>query len=244
MTDDRQKPARQLALGLPHRAALGRADFLVGDANRAAVTLIDHWPLWPEAGVFLAGPAGSGKSHLVEIWRRASEAVVLAAGTLDKGAAEVAGNASAVAVEDLHAGDLDEAALFHLLNLARERRTAVLLTSRLAPAALAVRLLDLASRLRAMHPAALAAPDDDLLRVLVKLFADRQLAVEAAVIDFLVLRMERSLEAANALVAHLDEEALAAGRPITRRLAAEALAAMPGGQAELWPEDEAGNAGS
>ena len=242
MTDDRQKPARQLALGLPHRAALSRADFLVGEANRAAVALIDRWPLWPEAGVFLAGPAGSGKSHLVEIWRRASEAVVLPAAALDKRAAEAAGNASAVAVEDLHAGDLDEAALFHLLNLARERRTAVLLTSRLAPAALAVRLADLASRLRAMYPAALAAPDDDLLRrVLVKLFADRQLAVDAAVIDFLALRMERSLEAANGLVARLDEEALAAGRPITRRLAAEALAAMPGGQGELWPEDEAGD---
>ena len=60
-------------------------------------------------------------------------------------------------------------------------------------------------------------------------------------IDFLALRMERSLEAANGLVARLDEEALAAGRPITRRLAAEALAAMPGGQGELWPEDEAGD---
>jgi len=242
MSDERQKPARQLALGLPHRAALSRADFLVGEANRAAVALIDRWPLWPEAGVFLAGPAGSGKSHLVEIWRRASEAAVLSASALDGRAAEAAGSAAAVAVEDLHAGDLDEAALFHLLNLARERRTAVLLTSRLARAALAVRLADLASRLRALHPAGLAAPDDDLLRrVLVKLFADRQLAVEAAVIDFLVLRMERSLEAANILVARLDEEALAAGRPVTRRLAAEALAAMPGGQGELWPGDEAGD---
>ena len=70
----------------------------------------------------------------------------------------------------------------------------------------------------------LAAPDDDLLRrVLTKLFADRQLAVDAAVIDFIVTRMERSLESANVIVEHLDREALAAGRPVTRQLAASVL---------------------
>ena len=62
-------------------------------------------------------------------------------------------------------------------------------------------------------PAALGAPDDDLLRkVLVKLFADRQLVVDKAVIDYLLSRMERSLSAAVALVEALDREALAAGR--------------------------------
>ena len=58
----------------------------------------------------------------------------------------------------------------------------------------------------------LGEPDDDLLRrVLVKLFADRQLAVDSAVVDYIVVRMERSLQAANALVDDLDREALAAG---------------------------------
>jgi chromosomal replication initiation ATPase DnaA len=58
---------------------------------------------------------------------------------------------------------------------------------------------------------------------MVKLFADRQLAVDPAVIDYIVVRMERSLAAANALVDVLDRAALAEGRPITRALAASAL---------------------
>jgi chromosomal replication initiation ATPase DnaA len=88
-----------------------------------------------------------------------------------------------------------------------------------------VTLADLASRLRAARPVELGEPDDDLLRrVLVKLFADRQLAVDSAVVDYIVVRMERSLQAANALVDDLDREALAAGGAITRRLAAGALA--------------------
>lgn len=238
MNADRPRPARQLALGLPHRPAMSRADFIVGDANEAAIALVDRWPEWPERGVLLTGPAGSGKSHLVEIWRQASGAIVAAAGDLDASVADAAVAAGAIAVEDLHDGRRDEAPLFHLLNLARERSVAILLTSRAPPGRLAIGLADLASRLRAAQPVALAAPDDELLRrVLVKLFADRQLAIDPAVVAYITQRMERSLEAANAIVARLDEDALAEGRAITKRLAGEALAAMPGGQGDLWPEE-------
>jgi predicted PurR-regulated permease PerM len=216
---------RQLALSLPHGAAMTRADFLTGAANREAVELIDRWPDWPSPVVLLAGPVGSGKSHLVEIWRARSGAAVTTAAVLTDDAVVDMVAAGAVAVEDLHAGPFDEAALFHLLNLARERGVPVLLTSRAWPAALPLALADLASRLRAAHPVELGEPDDELLRrVIVKLFADRQLVVDRAVVDYIVVRMERSLEAANLIVAALDRTALAEGRAITRPLAAEALA--------------------
>ncbi|MEO8669435.1 MAG: hypothetical protein ABI399_13020 [Bauldia sp.] len=216
-------PPRQLAFSLPHRPASGRADFLTGAANYEAITLIDRWPDWPVRVVNLFGPVGSGKSHLTEIWRRASGAAVIAAPALSRSDAEMMLAAGAVAVEDLH-GKFDEEALFHLLNLAGERNTPVLLTSRNAPAASYVALPDLASRLRAAQPVRLAEPDDYLLRhVLAKLFADRQLAVAPAVIDYIVTRLDRSLEAANIIVERLDREALAEGRAITRRLAGAAL---------------------
>ena len=72
--------------------------------------------------------------------------------------------------------------------------------------------------------ARLEAPDDALLSaVLVKLFADRQLAVAPSLIPYLVARMERSIAAARELVARLDRRALAEGRGVTRGLAAEIL---------------------
>ncbi|MCR4281827.1 MAG: hypothetical protein NUV72_02180, partial [Bauldia sp.] len=78
-------------------------------------------------------------------------------------------------------------------------------------------------------------PDDELLRrVLVKLFADRQLDVDAAVVDFIAVRMERSLEGANTIVDDLDREALARGGPVTRRLAAVALARVFDRQPDLF----------
>ena len=136
-------PPSQLPLDLPHRAAMSRADFLVGAGNTEALGLIDRWPLWPGGGALLSGPPGSGKTHLVEIWRAASGASVFAARELDAGTglgvpAEASG--SAIAVEDLHAGPVDEAALFHLLNLARENRLPVLMTSRPPAAGLPFRV--------------------------------------------------------------------------------------------------------
>lgn len=226
---------RQLPLSLPHRAAMTRADFLVGDANRAAIALIDDWPHWPAPAVIVVGPAGSGKSHLVEIWRSASGAAIAPANALADPETMIA--AGAVAVEDLHAGPLDEAGLFHLINRASERGAALLMTSRKWPMALPLKLPDLASRLRAARPVELGEPDDALLRhVLVKLFADRQLGVDPAVVDAIVVRMERSLEAANAIVAELDREALAEGRAITRRLAVNALSRVFDGQPDLFDD--------
>ena len=82
-----------------------------------------------------------------------------------------------------------EQALFHLINRVVEARSTLLLTSRSAAEDWRISLPDLRSRLRLAAPAALGAPDDELLRqVLVKLFADRQLIVDKPVIDYLLLQ--------------------------------------------------------
>ena len=128
----------------------------------------------------------------------------------------------ALVIEDLEAGDFDEASLFHLLNLAREEGAFILLTARMPPAGWNVGLRDLASRLRAVPVVELAAPDDALLRsVIVKLCADRQLTVDEAVVGYLASRIERSFVAARSAVARLDREALRQKRAVNRSLAAD-----------------------
>ena len=128
----------------------------------------------------------------------------------------------ALVVEDLEPEGLNERALFHLINMAREQQVDVLLTARTAPASFAVSIRDLGSRLRVLPVVALEAPDDALLRqLIVKLAADRQLAVDEALVTYLANRIERSFASARAAIALLDEEALRQHRPVTRALAAE-----------------------
>jgi chromosomal replication initiation ATPase DnaA len=75
---------------------------------------------------------------------------------------------------------------------------------------------------------ALAPPDDALLRaVLVKLFADRQLAVDESLVGYVAVRIERSFAAARDVVAQLDEAAMRLKRPLTRALAGEVLRSPP-----------------
>jgi chromosomal replication initiation ATPase DnaA len=227
---------RQLVLALPHRAALGREDFLVSPANAAAVAMIDQWPDWPSHALLLVGPPGSGKSHLVEVWRRASGAERIEAADLSAEAVPDLLAQGGLAVENAPGPALNERALFHLLNLARQQGAKVLITSEQLPGAWGVRLPDLVSRLRAAPVAELGAADDALLRgVLVKLFADRQLAVEESVISYLVVRMPRSLDAARHLVAEIDRRALEDKAQVSRTFVARVLTGLaePG----LFPDD-------
>lgn len=226
MTGEETTP-RQLAFDLPVRPALGREDFFVSAANEAAVAAIDRWPDWPGPVLFLVGPAGSGKTHLAHVWHGTTGAAWLAAEAVRTEAVPDALSTGALIVEDAPGEGLDERALFHLMNLARERRASVLVTSRLLPAHWPVTLADLTSRLRASPAAELGAPDDALLRaVLVKHFTDRQIAVGEAIVSYVLARMERSLDAARRLVAEIDARALAERAEVTRSLVARVLSEM------------------
>jgi chromosomal replication initiation ATPase DnaA len=174
--------------------------------------------------MWLAGPEGAGKSHLAAIWAEEAGARSTTANALTAAGVPGALATGALVVEDLKAGDFDERALFHLMNLAREDGAYVLFTGREAPAAIEVELRDLRSRLRTIPVVALLPPDDQLFRgLIVKFCADRQLSVDESVVSYLATRLERSSAAARRAVELLDGEALRLGRPVTRALAAELL---------------------
>ncbi len=211
---------RQLALTLGHAENYAREDFLSGPCNEAALKLIDCWPDWPASAVALIGPEGSGKTHLATIWAVAAGARVISGRALGEAELPSALATGALVVED--AATADDRVLFHLINLAREEKASLLLTARTVPATWPVAIPDLISRLRAFPVATLQAPDDAMLRaVIVKLAADRQLALDESVVGYLSTHIERSFAAARAAVIALDNEALRQRRPATRALAAE-----------------------
>ncbi len=133
----------------------------------------------------------------------------------------------ALLIEDAPAADMQERALFHAFNLAREHSATILITTREFPTRWPVTLPDLVSRLRAADVAELLPPDDALLRgVLVKQFADRQIAVNERVISYMLTRMERSFDALRSLVDEIDRRALAERAEITRPFVSRVMAGL------------------
>ena len=213
----------QLALELGHEPSHAADDFIVGEGNRLAYGHVLAYPRWAAPLTLIEGPASAGKSHLARIWAELAGANFASPETAESLSREA--GATALVVEDADRAGYDEAALFHLLNQSMRDRRPVLLTAREPVANWPFTTDDLKSRARlAAHFAVALSSDIQLSQMFVKLFGDRQVAVDPRIIAYLVARMERSPDEAVALASLMDRMALERGTAISRGIAAEALA--------------------
>ncbi len=217
----------QMPLDFQHRPSMAGGDFLIGACNRDAVAWLDRWPDWPAPALAVYGPLGAGKTHLAHVFLERTGGVLVTPDLLSReDPVQIASRAVSLVVDDAD-NSLGEHALFHLYNAAAEVSTRLLITSARAPKTWAFRLTDLASRLRAAPAVELGLPDDDMFRaVMTKLFSDRQIRIDPAVVSYLVPRMERSFAAAARLIEAIDQEAMRQRRDITLPLARQVLETM------------------
>lgn len=214
---------KQLSFNWPANVSLEAQDFFVSEANRAAHTMVMRPDDWPRGKLCLTGPAACGKSHMARVLAEAIGAQIMHAPDIT--ATTPLPDPAPMIIEDADRLPAEaEEWLFHLHN-ALSGRAPLLLTARSDPARWPIRLPDLASRMQATTIARIGPPDDALLTtVLMKLFADRQIAPEPELPGFLAMRLDRSFAALSNAVTELDQAALATGRPVGRRLASDWLA--------------------
>lgn len=194
-------------------------------AARDAVAAAAHGesPDW----LYLQGPAGSGKTHLLlaacaEAAARGRRAAYLPlasfAGALPQALAAQEGVALACldAVEAIAGRRADEEALFHFHNRARAGGTVVLYAAAAPPAGLGLVLPDLATRLGQCVRLPLQPLDEAGRRAVLRQRAARRgLALDEAVLDYLMRRVDRDLASLTRLLDRLDQASLAAQRRIT-----------------------------
>jgi chromosomal replication initiation ATPase DnaA len=217
-------PTAQLALNFPHLPQFTRGGFLAASSNEEARAWLARTEDWPLRRLALWGEGGCGKTHLLHVWADEHHANLCSGAALCD-PAELP-DCGAFAIDDADAC-CDPEQLLHLLNLAEEAGSLVLLAARLPPARWSCELPDLASRLRAITAVQILPARDGLLRALLaKLLAERQLAVPEAVQEWLLLRLPRTPAAVWEAAMRLNRLGLERGRAVGRTLAAEMLAEM------------------
>lgn len=215
---------RQLPLDLPVEPRFELEDFLLSPSNEEAYAALDIWPSWNDPIAILIGSPGSGKSHLAAIWASKSHAWTISRSALTENRVQELVSNGALVIEDCDRTQGNEAALFHLLNAARERYCSILLTASSEPGHWRIETPDLLSRLRLAQNIPVHDPDDALLgAILVKMFVDRQLIVDTSVVDLIKTRAERSISSVRDIVGRIDKEGLARGKRISRSLVQEIL---------------------
>lgn len=212
----------QLPLPLFPPPAFRAEEFIPDASNAEALRWLDTPAGWPNRRLVLAGPHGTGKSHLLAVSAARHGWSLLPAAAL-RGLPEAP--ARGVALDDADAPG-EEASLFHLLNACAEAGLPVLMAAPRPPAQWRIGLPDLRSRLAASGLATLAEPSEALLDALWrKQLAERQLAVDPALLAQLRRRLPRDAATVAAAAARLDRASLAAGR-LTRPVALQALAPL------------------
>ncbi len=228
MVADQNNRPSQIPLSFEITPSKGRDDLIVSQSVQGAITMIDEWPNWPSHLIVLAGPTGSGKSHIAHIWLQKADAIESSLVDDADDLVETV-KTTPILIENvdqlLASSQADETQLFHLLNAAKEAGSFVLMTARSWPASWKVSLPDLASRIKAATIVEISEPDENLLsQVIFKLFADRQVEIDEKTVNYLVMRMERSLAVASKIVEAMDELALSKKTSVNRTIAAEVLA--------------------
>ncbi|WP_404369555.1 chromosomal replication initiator DnaA [Sphingomonas sp. MMS24-J45] len=172
-------------------------EFLIGPSNERAVQQLERWSTWPVMAVVVTGPRKSGRSLLARIF-----AAKTGGGLIDDAERQ------------------NETTIFHAWNRAQEERRPVVIVADAPPPEWVIKLPDLRSRLTASPTVRIGDPDEALMRSLFeRQFLRRGIDARADVIQWLVVRVERTHIALLRAVDLLDQAVLARHKRLSIPLA-------------------------
>lgn len=235
MTNENDNLLNQLPFDFSVRNYMGREDFMVSKCNEKAFALLDAWPNWLSAGLYIYGPKGCGKSHLAHLFAdkvkqysqgKQNVAIVLASQINMRNVKRLAEENQAIVVENVCPQHNNEA-LFHLFNLFNEQGRYMLWTSEKPANHWHFTLPDLQSRLNMLTHVAIKEPDDMMLMMLiVKLFNDRQIIIGEEILSYIMNNAPRSFAYVRDLVKEIDEISLAYQSAVNYNVVRKAMEVM------------------
>ena len=207
----------QTTLDFKHKNNYDKNNFLPSECNQIAYDWINQFPNWKGQKIaIIYGNKGCGKTHLSKIWQEASNAIAIDKSSDFGSIVEELSKGQNILIDDCGAIG-DDKFLYNLYNATKEEFTGfVLMTASTRPMDWGIELADAKSRILSLNSIEIKDPDDFLLSgMLVKLFSDRQLSISPEIINYMLIRMERSFSGAIDLVDKIDKLSLEKKRNIT-----------------------------
>ena len=214
----------QLIFKFPFKTRYFEQDFYVSKNNFSAYKLIESWPDWPGKWVNIFGLSGSGKTHLIRILEKKIKKVkVYDAKNID--------NESVAEVEEVdcfiidnYKNNIEKNIFYSLLNQSKQLEKYILINSIEPLNLMKNNLPDLKSRIDSFIFIGIDLPTDDILKVIIsKFFSDKQVVIDAKLIDYMIKNVERSYSRILELLKDIDELSLSSGKSININLIKKVL---------------------
>lgn len=221
----------QLCFNFPSQDKFLPEDFITSSCNDAVFSFVSNYnpnnKTTPKIFA-ISAPKSAGKTYLACIWQKKMGAEFLdLTGLKNANLAQLIKPNKSYIIEDIDQIKEQEL-LLAIFNLAQEKSSFLMLTSKINLNRLGLKIKDLDSRLKNVFCLNISKPDDDLIKMLlIKSFANKQLKVNNKVIDFLTKNLNRSFDSIFDVVKLLEFYSQEKKRRITIILAKEVLYQIP-----------------
>jgi chromosomal replication initiation ATPase DnaA len=213
----------QLIFKFPFKVNYFEEDFYVSTNNFSAYKLIESWPKWPSRYINIFGTSGCGKTHLANIFKKKINSFLIKASELNNNSLPRIKLKECLIIDD-YTNNIEEKLFYSILNQSYQSNQYVIVNSLESIKSLAVALKDLNSRFDSFVDVGIDLPTDDLIRVILsKNFSDKQVKIEAKLLEYILKNIDRSYENIFDLIDKVDSLSLSTGQSININLIKKVL---------------------
>ena len=214
----------QLTFKFPFSKKYNEHDYFVSSNNFSAYKLIDNWPYWPGKWLNIFGESGCGKTYLSKILEQKIKKTKLieAKDITDNFVSNL--NSFECLIIDNFENNINENLFYSILNQSKQLDMFVLINSKNSIEKIKFHLKDLKSRISSFIFIGIELPTDDLLKVIItKVLSDKQIKINAKLIDYIINNIDRSYKKMFKFLKELDELSLSTGKSININLIKKVL---------------------
>jgi len=213
----------QLTFKFPFKTNYFEEDFYVSSNNFEAYKLIESWPKWSSRYINIFGPPGCGKTHLANIFKKKINSFFIKASELSNNSLSLIKLKECLIIDE-YQNNIEEKLFYSMLNQCHQSNQYIIVNSLKPIKTFVIELNDLKSRFDSFIDIGIDLPTDELIRViLTKNFSDKQVKIEAKLLEYILKNIHRSYEDIFDLIDKVDTLSLSTGKPININLIKKVL---------------------